>query len=95
MTINKDSLRLKRISQQKLDERESWHKLVVKVIIWNEGSVQTNIRQNTIVNKITQSEWSKYRRQIIKMNINQDREKVLSDLKYTLQKIKMNGGFEE
>ncbi len=95
MTINKDSLRLKRISQQKLDERESWHKLVVKVIIWNEGSVLTNTRQNATVNKITLSEWSKYRRQIIKMNINQDREKVLSDLKYTLQKIKLNGGLEE
>lgn len=29
--------------QQKLEERESWHKLVVKIIVWNEGSADKNL----------------------------------------------------
>lgn len=79
-------------SQEKLEERESWHKLVVKVIIWNEGTDNKNVTTPT---RITRLEWARYCQQIIKTNLSYSKKRVLSDLELTLEKIKQNGGFEE
>lgn len=80
-------------SLKKLKERETWHKLVVKIIIWKEASSADNLERS--VSKLTQTEWNKYRQGIIKNNITQGKEKILSDLKSTMRKIKLNGGFKE
>lgn len=90
----------KQTSQEKLDERESWHKLVVKVILWaddaNNSLVETlDDEGSSPSNKLTHSEWNTYCKRMIKININQEKAKVLSDLNFTLEQIKSHSGFDE
>ena len=80
-------------SLKKLEERESWHKLVVKIILWKQSTFGGDLVKSA--SKLTLSEWNKYRRGILKINTTQGRQKILSDLKDTLQKIRQNGGFVE
>jgi hypothetical protein len=85
-------------AKQKLEDRESWHKLSVKIIVWNGINVDINAPQKgsgSYPDKITRSEWNKYRAQIIKTNLTSSKQKVLEDLKFLMEKIKANGGFED
>ncbi len=77
-------------NQEKFEERESWHKLVVKVIIWKDktrGDVNG-------VGKISSKEWKTYCKQTLKNNANLGKQKILTGLKQTRQLIKENNGFE-
>jgi hypothetical protein len=78
----------KEVLMEKLAERESWHKLVVKVLTW-QG--EQEIRSK---NKLTLVEWTTYHERMVKTNVTGKSEKVLSDLKATQDKIRQNGGFE-
>lgn len=78
-------------SQQKFEERESWHKLAVKVMLWSAEAVNT---RGSCPGKVTRSEWRRYRQQIIKTKVTYSKKRVLVDLKHTFQKVKVNGGFE-
>lgn len=78
--------------QEKFEEREAWHKLVVKVIIWKDGLSETETRK--LINKISLKEWRVYCQHMVKTNVTYGREKVLANLKETWQIIKKHGGFE-
>lgn len=88
---NNPNIRL--ASQEKLDERESWHKLVIKIISWKDGPVQESIVKAAY--RITATEWDTYSRHITASNTSYSKEKVSSSLKETKEIIKKNGGFEE
>lgn len=79
--------------QEKLDERESWHKLVIKIISWREGVLEgATFRAK---DKITYKEWVTYYQRTLKTNITHSRERVLADLRHTKSMIKEHGGFED
>lgn len=84
---------IKQASQEKFDEQQAWHKLVVKVIIWKEGSSETGLTET--IEKITTSEWNKYSEKIIKISTTTSQDKVLADLKQTLKRIEENGGLKD
>lgn len=105
--INDASALRQAASREKIEERETWHKLVVKVIIWKERSFAKvheltsegkpshapNINGSSLT-KLTNFEWKTYFQKIIQISVTQDKKKVMSDLKETLEKIKLNGGLE-
>lgn len=80
-------------SQEKTEERETWLRLVVKVILWEDAPDSRNSTESEY--RITRSEWSKYCKRIIKTNLTDRKEKVLAGLEDTLKKIKLHGGLEE
>lgn len=71
--------------QEKFQEREAWHKLVVKVICWKDGH---------LANKITPKEWETYCERTVKTNVSHGKDKVLHSLKETKDIITNHGGFE-
>lgn len=77
---------------KKNDEREVWHKLVVKIISWKDGSFDGRaVRSAT---KITPKEWGIYSKRMIQINTTYGRQKVVSNLKETREMIRKHGGFE-
>lgn len=76
-------------SQEKSDQREIWHKLVVKIINWKDGGA------SRIKDKITPKEWNTYYRRMLKTNTSYGKQRVLSELKETKDTIQKHGGFEE
>jgi len=78
------------IDPKKLEERETWHKIVVKVIQWK--SDQTNLSILKTAEKISLPEWRTYRSHILKTNSN-DRTKALKKLENAQKRIKSLGGF--
>lgn len=83
---------IKQAAQEKLEEREIWHKLVVKVIIWREGSSKDGKLREA--EKITSKEWEIYCKRMISMSVTYGKEKAALILKETCQAIQKNGGFE-
>ncbi|OGM25648.1 hypothetical protein A3D00_02790 [Candidatus Woesebacteria bacterium RIFCSPHIGHO2_02_FULL_38_9] len=79
------------VYQKKFEEREEWHRLVVKVIIWKDGTVGEGVVQ--LVDKITSKEWEFYCGRITKANIVNGKDRIQIRLNETLQRIKENGGF--
>jgi len=77
--------------QKKIQEREDWHKLVVKVIVWKEGTVGKGVVQ--LVNKITPKEWKLYRKKLTSANAANAKDKTHIRLKETWDRIKEHGGF--
>lgn len=77
---------------EKFNEREAWHKLVVKIISWKEGLLEGGSVK--ITDKVTSKEWNTYTKHLIKTNTSYTKQKVLSNLKETEDLIKQNGGFE-
>ncbi|OGE23489.1 hypothetical protein A2688_01600 [Candidatus Daviesbacteria bacterium RIFCSPHIGHO2_01_FULL_38_8] len=80
-------------NQEKLEERELWYKLVVKIIRWKDQALCLGITRAT--DKITTEEWNTYHQGIVKINTTKTQEKVLSDLRKTEELIKKNNGFKE
>lgn len=78
--------------QERFNEREIWHKLVVKVISWKEGLLEGGIVK--FKDKISAKEWGTYSRRTVERNTTWDKQKVLSLLKETRNMIKKHGGFE-
>ncbi len=81
------------VDQKKLDEREAWHKLVVKVIRWRDGLSEGGVL--TTADKISAKEWGIYSRHTLKTNITYSRLRVLTNLREIREVIKQHGGFEE
>lgn len=79
--------RIKQAYLDKLEERESWHKLVVKIISWKDGSLRE-------ISKITSKEWVTYYHRVLKTNIVLGRQKTRRNLNETKEIIKNNDGFE-
>ena len=71
--------------QEKFQEREAWHKLVVKMICWQDGH---------LVDKITSKEWKTYCEHTVKTNVSHRKDRVLDSLKETKEIITDHGGFE-
>ena len=84
MPINSNHRNISLASQQKQEERETWHKLVVKVICWKDGLVK---------DKITPREWTTYCQSMIKTNVSQGKQKVTENLKELQRIIKDHNGF--
>ncbi len=78
--------------QEKSEEREAWHKLVVKIISWKDGLLSGGMVKSK--DKITPKEWDTYYKRTIKTNSTYDKQRVLSTLKKTQELIKKHGGFE-
>jgi hypothetical protein len=76
-------------NQEKADQREIWHKLVVKIINWKDGGGMKT------ANKITPKEWNTYYKRMLKTNTSYAKQRVLSELQETKEKILKNGGFED
>lgn len=79
--------------QEKFNEREAWHKLVVKIICWKDGLLEGGTVKFT--DKITLKEWNTYFKRMIKTNTTYHKERVLNNLKETREMIKKHGGFEK
>ncbi len=82
----------KAANQDKLEEREAWYKLVVKIINWKDGQNQGNSLNAN--NKITAKEWDMYYKRMLKTNITYSKQRVLTTLEETRDKIQTHGGFE-
>jgi hypothetical protein len=72
------------------DEREIWHKLVIKVIRWKDEPVVGG----NFTAKITSKEWDTYAKSIVQINTTNEKQKFLADLQETKDLIQKHGGFE-
>ena len=72
--------------QEKLNERELWHKLVVKVINWKDAE--------SLMDKITIKEWSTYCEKMIIINVTKGKQFALDSLEETRKTIMSHGGFK-
>jgi hypothetical protein len=81
------------INQEKVEERENWHKLVVRIIRWKDGNFE-NVNSG-IPAKITPKEWQMYQKKSIQMNVTHSKDRVAATIKETWDNIKKNGGFLE
>lgn len=79
-------------SLEKLQEREVWHKLVIKIISWKELRSVDNASK--VTEKITPTEWDTYYKRMVDINTTYSKQKVLSDLKNTQDLIEEHGGFD-
>lgn len=79
--------------QEKWEEREAWHKLVVKIISWKSGLVKGGMV--TKDHKITAEEWKTYFDRTLQINTTYGRQRVLSDLEETRTRISNHGGFAD
>ncbi|KKQ65664.1 MAG: hypothetical protein US86_C0009G0032 [Candidatus Daviesbacteria bacterium GW2011_GWA2_38_24] len=59
-------------NQEKLEERELWYKLVVKIIRWKDQALCLGITRAT--DKITTEEWNTYHQGIVKINTTKTQE---------------------
>lgn len=92
MPINSTRPNIRQASLDKLEQREIWHKLVVKIILWKD-SVSNSLSFRR-AEKITDKEWLTYCRRVSQTNLTYGKQKVLQNLKELKATIKSNGGFE-
>lgn len=78
--------------QDKLDEREAWHKIVVKILSWKNGLTDSGVVD--LKDKITPSEWDTYYQGLIKINIIHGKEKTIKKLEEIKKTISKHGGFK-
>lgn len=77
---------------KRMDENESWFKIVVKVIRWKDGSNQNN--NFSVAEKISQEEWKRYCKTKLEKNLSFDKKKITQELEDTRQKINAMHGFK-
>lgn len=87
---NKDERKLALLKAQQ--EKEKMFKLMVKIISWESGSLDSNTVRSE--NKITQKEWLEYKKQRMSIATIYDKDKAKKKLTLTFNSIKANGGFE-
>lgn len=78
---------------EKIAAKESWFKLVVKIINWKDG----NREKGSVMlgSKITSKEWSAYSKGMLGNNLINGEKKVMENLKKTKELIQSCGGFED
>ncbi len=79
---------IKQEQQEKLEAREFWHKLVVKIINWKDAET------DSLMNKITFKEWHMYCQRMTVIDVTKGRQNALDKLEETRKTIKSHGGFE-
>lgn len=91
MIGNTNSLNSKKAVEEKAALRESWHKIVVKILCWKDGLTQ----QNTITtaDKITASEWRGYCERMMQISLEAGKDKTAEKLKQVKELIQKHGGF--
>lgn len=72
--------------------KEQAFKLVVKIISWESGSLESLVIKSA--NKITPDEWLQYKEYRMNLSTTPDKEKVRDNLIQTYNSIKANGGFK-
>jgi hypothetical protein len=78
-------------NQEKQDEREAWHKLVVKIISWkNRLPESVAVLTNDLISK---KEWDKYCKGTVKINANVDKKVMMKRLEEIRARIESFGGF--
>ena len=80
-------------NQDQIDAREIWHKLVVKVISWQDGISERGAI--ALKQKISVKEWKTYAEHMLRINVTIGRQKALTKLEETRLHIKKHGGFED
>lgn len=85
---SKKQLDVRKAYQDKHAARESWHKLVVKILNWKGGS----LKEST---KITSREWVTYCQGVLKTNITAGRQKTHQSLNEIKELIRNHGGFSD
>ena len=70
-------------NQEKFEERETWHKLVVKIIRCKEGQGGT----------ITSKEWKMYSEHVLETHVTEGKEVTAKKLKEIKEQITKNNGF--
>lgn len=86
----KEERKLAALQAQKVKEQA--FKLVVKIISWESGSMDSIVIKSD--NKITQDEWLKYRKQRMSIATEDTKYKAVEKLTQTYKLIKANGGFK-
>ena len=87
---NKDVRELAILKAQ--EARNNVFKLVVKIISWETGSLDSMVVKS--LNKITNQEWSNYKKHALGISTAESIEKVKGKIAKTYQDIKANGGFK-
>lgn len=78
--------------KKRFDEREVWHKIVVKILRWKEDQAEKN--ESLPLGKITTKEWTTYSKSIYKTNVMNGKSEITKRLKDIKNLITKNGGFE-
>jgi hypothetical protein len=91
MITRQTSSNSKLINQEKLEEREAWHKIVVKILSWKNGLAEGGSIQ--ITDKITSQEWDTYYQSTIKINTVNGKDKAIAKLKEIKESITKHNGF--
>jgi len=73
---------------EKALQREIWHKIVVKVIRWQEETTG-------LTAKITPKEWATYTKSYMQINASSGKDKLKSKLEEVKKAIREHGGFED
>ncbi len=87
--LTKEEQKLAILENQRLHELT--HQLVVKIIIWKSGKLDsTSITKS---NKVTPQEWNKYQNHMLNISKTESVERVKDKLNQTKQDIRDHGGF--
>lgn len=88
--ISKEARKLAILEAQKA--KEKMYKLLVKIISWESGSLESVVIQAG--NKITPTEWLQYKKHRMGISTTLSEEETENKLVHTYKSIKENGGFE-
>ena len=72
--------------------RDKAFKLVVKIISWETGSLNSLVVKS--LDKITNQEWLNYKKRTLGVSTSENTEKVKQKIAQSYKNIKENGGFE-
>lgn len=90
-SISKEERKLAVLKAQ--EARDKVFKLVVKIISWETGSLNSLVVKSS--DKITSKEWSTYKKHTLAVASSENIERVKQKLIQTFKDIKENGGFEQ
>ncbi|OGE64520.1 hypothetical protein A3J13_00870 [Candidatus Daviesbacteria bacterium RIFCSPLOWO2_02_FULL_36_8] len=74
------------------EARDKVYKLMIKIISWESGALDSYVVKS--LNKITNKEWSSYKKNTLAVSTNDSLEKVKARLAKTYKNIKEHGGFK-
>lgn len=87
--VKREEKRLAALKMQ--DEKNKRFKLVAKIISWE--TISKDSASVTTLEKVTEVEWSTYRKHILEIATSEKEEKVKQKLNQTFESIKSNKGF--
>lgn len=88
--MTKEERKLAVLKAQKA--KEVTFKLVVKIISWESGALESVVIQSA--DKITSEEWLRYKKHRMNISTTLDKQKMKDNLAQTYNAIKANGGFK-